>query len=134
MIQDPPTIMILRRKAIRMFPNGERVALYRNDALGLDFSVPYKAGDMKTPITAVKEETIQEAVIHKLHHIMKTKTASDVVFKNGASTKVEPKIASLVIALQSQLKPANKIKVENLVNSSPAGLEKVADFAITNLK
>ena len=136
MIQDPPTIMILRRKAIRTFPGGERVALYRNDQLGLDFSVPYKSGDMKkTPITAVKEETqIEEAVVHKLHHIASTKTAGEVVFKNGARTKVEPKIASLIMTLHANLKPSNKKKIEDLVNKSPQGLEKVADFALTNLK
>lgn len=35
-----PTVLILKRKAIRMFPNGVRVATYFNDKLNRMFSLP----------------------------------------------------------------------------------------------
>jgi hypothetical protein len=84
----------------------------------------------------VKEEVeeIQEGAIHKLHHIAKTKTAADVTFKNGASSRVDPATAHKVVTLHAKLNPQNKKNVEALVNSGPQGLTKVAAFAVDNLK
>jgi len=38
---DPPVALILKRKSIRLFPDGARVALYFNDKLNRFFTVPY---------------------------------------------------------------------------------------------
>ena len=35
---DPPAIMVMRRKSIRQFPNGQRVALYFIDKIHVDLS------------------------------------------------------------------------------------------------
>lgn len=52
-------VVVLRRTAIRLFPGNQRVALYTNDRLGLEVSVPYEHGQIGgKKITAVmKEET-----------------------------------------------------------------------------
>ena len=135
-VQDPPTILVLRRKAIRQYPDGQKVALYVNDKYDLSISVPYvtgRIGVMKA--TAVSEETeLDEAVIHHLHHIFKTKTSSEVKFKNGSQARINHQTAKAVVDLHSQLNPENKIKIENIVNDSPQGLMKVAQFASENLK
>jgi hypothetical protein len=47
--QEPPTVLVLKRKWIRLFPHGEKIAVYRNDKLGVNFAVPY---DEKEPIEA----------------------------------------------------------------------------------
>ena len=39
---DPPMVIVLRRKAIRLFPNNTRIALYHSQKLNKDFSVPYR--------------------------------------------------------------------------------------------
>jgi len=39
--RDLPTTLIIKRTAIRVFPDGQKVALYVNDRLGLKFTVPY---------------------------------------------------------------------------------------------
>jgi len=44
----PPNILILRRKTVRQFPDGVMVALYYNDKLGLQFSIPY--GPTQNPV------------------------------------------------------------------------------------
>ena len=225
-LTDPPMILLLRRKAIRLFPNGERVALYHSDKLGLDVSIPYSTNkhDKGVSGTAVAEETffesehddlfgnytealkkhyeagskhtdhpelsklkqkiinkygrdahghlhaaaehilngemtkaarryskferkinenfeefldeefIGEGVIHKLHHIVSTKQAGTVNFKSGATARVEYPQASHIMKLHSTVNPENKSKIENLVNASPAGLSRVAEFAAQNLK
>ena len=41
--QDPPAVLLMKRKAIRMFPNGQRVALYYVDKINKYVTVPYEA-------------------------------------------------------------------------------------------
>lgn len=40
---DPPAVMIMRRKSIRQFSDGQRVALYYVDKLDKYVTVPYTA-------------------------------------------------------------------------------------------
>lgn len=62
-LQDPPMIVVLRRTAIRLFPGNQRVALYTNDKLGIEVSVPYEAGQIggKKLTAVMKEETSAHA-------------------------------------------------------------------------
>ena len=41
--QDPPNILIMKRQSIRLFPNGQKVALYYVDKLDKYVTVPYTA-------------------------------------------------------------------------------------------
>lgn len=73
-LQDPPTLVVLRRTAIRLFPGNQRVALYRNDHLGLEVSIPYEQGHIggKKITAMMKEETHHENLLgvyfNALHH------------------------------------------------------------------
>jgi hypothetical protein len=55
----PAPMLVLRRRGIRIFPDGRHVALYTNDKYNLVFTVPYggsaSAGnsDMGTPLVGV---------------------------------------------------------------------------------
>ena len=40
---DPPAVLIMRRKSIRQFPNGQRVAMYYVDKINKYVTVPYTA-------------------------------------------------------------------------------------------
>lgn len=40
----PPVVLVLKRKSIRLFPQGDKIALYRNDKLGVNFAIPYDDG------------------------------------------------------------------------------------------
>ena len=40
-IGDPPAVLIMRRTSIRMFPNGQRIALYKVDKINKYVTVPY---------------------------------------------------------------------------------------------
>ena len=57
--QNPPAVIVLRRRGIRIFPDGKRVALYENKQLGLVFTIPY-VGKGLTP-TNVPSVTTEEA-------------------------------------------------------------------------
>lgn len=58
----PPNILILRRKTVRQFPDGVMVALYYNDKLGLQFSIPYgpTQNPVVTPTSLGESEQLQE--------------------------------------------------------------------------
>lgn len=51
---DPPAILIMRRKQIRQFPGGQRVALYYVDKLNKYVTIPYENMAWSLPTT---EET-----------------------------------------------------------------------------
>lgn len=62
--ETPPAMMVLRRRGVRLFPDGQKIALYTNDRYGLMFSVPYGSSYLNTrsgsPLVAMKmEETNQ---------------------------------------------------------------------------
>jgi hypothetical protein len=38
---EPPVVLVLKRKSIRLFPHGDKVAIYKNDRLGIKFTIPY---------------------------------------------------------------------------------------------
>lgn len=60
-LQDPPMIVVLRRTAVRLFPGNQRVALYTNDRLGIEVSVPYEAGEVGgKKLTAVMKENAHD--------------------------------------------------------------------------
>jgi hypothetical protein len=50
---NPASMLVLKRRGIRVFPDGQRVALYTNDKYNLNFMVPFGKGvDHNTPINA----------------------------------------------------------------------------------
>lgn len=62
---NPAAMLVLRRRGIRVFPDGQRVALYTNEKYNLTFMVPF-GGQHPTatanPIMPVHEETVNEYV------------------------------------------------------------------------
>jgi hypothetical protein len=45
---DPPNVLMMKRKSVRQFPNGQRVALYYVDKIDKYITVPYEAGQWST--------------------------------------------------------------------------------------
>lgn len=132
--QNPPAMMVLRRQAIRIFPDGRRVALYTNKQLGLTFTIPYTPSGT-TPSTVVPG--VQEEVeyvfenVDQLKKIADSKQHASLKFKNGSSMKVDHFTASAVHQLHNALNDENKAKVARMVSHSPEQFKKVADFALS---
>ena len=57
LVPDPPVILVIKRKAVRLYPDGTRIALYWSDKLKRVFSVPYGTS-LEAPVQA--EEYIRE--------------------------------------------------------------------------
>lgn len=130
---NPPFVLLLKRKAIRMYPDGTKIALYHNDKLDKYFSLPY--GDsVDAPIQAEEVEAIEEAVMDQLHKIVSAKTGDSVKFGNGVTRKIDHFTASAITQVHNALNDANKKKLADMVHKSPEHLAKVADFAFSKRK
>jgi hypothetical protein len=129
---DPPFVLVLKRKAIRMYPNRTKIALYYNQKLDKYFSVPY-GGIMGAPVQA-EETQIEESVMDQLHKIVTNKQAQSVKFGNGQTRKVDHYTASAITQVHNALNDDNKKKFADMVHKSPAHLAKASDFAFSRAK
>ena len=54
---DPPAVLVMRRKSIRQYPGGQRVALYFVDKITKYITVPYTEYQWSSSGVPVEEET-----------------------------------------------------------------------------
>jgi hypothetical protein len=139
-LPDPPPVVVLRRIGLRSFPTGERVALYRNDKLNLDVSVPYlpgKVGGMK-PMAMMREEIelniqdINETIIKKLISIIRKGTPQLVSFADGTKGEVQPAVASRIVNLTKKVNFTNRVGLTRFVSGDPKNFKSVVDFTTAN--
>ena len=128
----PPYVLLLKRKAIRLYPDGTKIALYYNKQINRFFSVPYD-----TPVgTAIQAEEVEleESVMDQLHKIVKDKSAQSVKFASGHSRKIDHFTASALTQVHKALNDDNKKKFADLVHKSPEHFMKASDFAFKHAK
>ena len=130
--KDTPYILLLKRKAIRIYPDGTKVALYHNKQLDKYFSVPYGPG-VDAAIQA-EETELEEAVMDTLHKIVNDKQAKPVKFASGHTRKVDHFTASAITQVHNALNDDNKKKFADMVHKSPEHFMKASDFAFKRAK
>jgi len=135
-VEDPPFVLVLKRKAIRLYPNKTKVALYYAPKIDRHFTIPYGPDFRDLPMSAesVEEEVIEEAVMDQLHKIVTNKQANKVKFADGTTRKVDHFTASAITKVHSALNDENKKKFADMVHKSPAHLAKASDFAFKHAK
>ena len=137
-LRTPPFVLVLRRKAIRMYPEGTRVALYYNQPLNRYFSVPYSSRNLdRNPIAAeqyVVEEVLEESVMDTLHKIVKEKQTMPVKFASGHTRKIDHFTASAITKVHGALNDENKKKFSDMVHKSPEHFFKASQFALNKVK
>ena len=136
----PPFVLLLKRQAIRIYPNNTKIALYYNDRLGKYFSIPF-VGDKADMIQAqesveeLQEEVqIDEAVMDTLHKIVAGKSAQTVKFASGHTRRVDMYTASAITQVHKALNDVNKKKFADMVHKSPEHFSKASDFAFSKAK
>lgn len=139
-IKDPPFVLVFKRKAIRPYPGGMKVAMYYNKNLDKYVSIPYGKG-MENIIQAEEEmisftDYLEEGkqVMDHLHDITKNKAKKSVKFANGQTMGVDHFTASAITAVHGKVNDENKKKLSAMVHKSPAHLKKAADFAFKAMK
>lgn len=117
---DPPFTLVLKRKAIRMYPNDTKIALYYSDRLKTYFSVPYSniEGNVQGPIMAKEqvENTFKQLKEGVIYH------------KNGKSSTIDEQTSEMLLNVYNSLNESNQQKFEMLINSNSNGLQKAIEF------
>jgi hypothetical protein len=136
MKKDPPFVLVLKRKALRLYPNGMKIALYHNDKLNKYFSVPYSTEkDVDAPIQSEQVEITEgKEVMDHIHDIVKEKQARKVKFANGKSAMVDGYTASAIKQVHDAVNDDNKAKIRKMVHHSPEQFNKIASFAFSKAK
>jgi hypothetical protein len=135
--QNPPFVLILKRKAVRYYPEGITNVLYYNEKLNRYFSVPYSSGvPMDNPVQAEEVEQVEEAVdaIGQLQKIKDTHQHGTVNHKDGSASKVDAQTAHAVLTVHKSLNDVNKKKFADMVARSSHHMQKAADFSWKHLK
>lgn len=136
----PPFVLLLKRQAIRIYPNNTKIALYYNERLGKYFSIPF-VGDKADMIQAQESaeiiedvEQIDEAVMDTLHKIVAGKSGQSVKFASGHTRKVDMYTASAITQVHKALNDTNKKKFADMVHKSPEHFSKASEFAFSKVK
>lgn len=130
---DPPMVLIMRRKQIRQFPNGQKVALYYVDKINKYITVPYSAMQWSAGVEE-EVEYIEENVMHHLQKIVDSSTAKPIKFKDGRTMKVDRVTAAAVLKVHGALNNENKKKLSDMAHKSKEHFGRVVDFAWKHVK
>ena len=126
--QDPPFVLVLKRKAIRLYPDGTKIALYHNDRLDKDFAVPYATSS---------QPVIQAEAVDAMGQLQKIKDSHShgtVNHKDGSASKVDVQTAHAVLTVHKSLNDENKKKFADMVARSSHHMQKAAEFSWKQMK
>jgi hypothetical protein len=140
----PSPMLVLRRKGIRIFPDGKRVALYTNDKYGLVFTIPYNAGGTGTAgsfgsqnVPGVQAESVilesLEQVAAYAQEENPKALAKHMKFADGSKLKVSHGAAKAIHMVHGALNDENKKKFADML-TTPKGFEKAAHFALSKVE
>jgi hypothetical protein len=117
---DPPAVLIMRRKSVRQFPNGQRVALYYVDKINKYVTVPYE--DMQW---SANEET----VFDKIKQVNEDKKTIVVEHLDGSTSEITPQMAKQMVELHKKINEANKAKMLDMLEASAKHFQTIAKFS-----
>jgi len=134
--KEPPFVLVLKRKAIRVYPDGTKIALYYNDKLKRIFTVPYDTLDNISIQAQEEVEQVEEAVdaIGQLQKIKDTHQHGTVNHKDGSASKVDAQTAHAVLTVHKSLNDVNKKKFSDMVARSSHHMQKAAEFSWKQMK
>jgi hypothetical protein len=118
LVPDPPIVLVIKRKAVRLYPDGTRIALYWSDKLKRVFSVPYGM-PMDAPIQA--EEYIKELV-----------EAEELLLNDGNVINLNEETKQQIINTYGQLEEESKEYFWQQLTESVATFGKLYEFCRTN--
>ena len=109
-----PMVLVLRRKAIRLYPDGTRVALYWNDKLKKYFSVPYN--------------TPNDAAIQSEDFIEELKETEEIILNDGSVVDLTEEDKDLIINTYYQLDEEYKEEFWIQLTQSEKSFGKIYEF------
>ena len=118
LVPDPPVILVIKRKAVRLYPDGTRIALYWSDKIKRAFSIPY--GPMvDAPVQA--EEYIKELA-----------EAEEITLNDGITISLDEETKQQIINTYGQLEEDSKELFWQQLTESVSTFGKLYEFCRTN--
>lgn len=118
LVPDPPVILVIKRKAVRLYPDGTRIALYWSDKIKRAFSIPY--GPMvDTPVQA--EEYIKELV-----------EAEEILLNDGNILSLSEETKQQILKTYGQLEEDSKEYFWQQLTESVTTFGKINEFCRLN--
>ena len=118
LVPDPPIVLVIKRKAVRLYPDGTRIALYWSDKLKRVFSVPYGM-PMDAPIQA--EEYVKELA-----------EAEELLLNDGNVLSLNEETKQQIINTYEQLDEESKTIFWQQLTESVSTFGKLYEFCRLN--
>jgi hypothetical protein len=118
----PPIIMVIKRKAVRLYPDGTRIALYYNDKMKRYFSVPF--GTPEADMSGVQAENF----IDELRSSSNLTEDTMLQLSDGTEVEMTPEMIDEIVYAYDGLEEENKEKFIGLLTSSEESFDKTYEF------
>jgi hypothetical protein len=118
----PPIIMVIKRKAVRLYPDGTRIALYYNDKMKRYFSVPF--GTPEADMSGVQAENF----IDELRAMSNLTEETTLELQDGSQVELDVLMANRIVYAYDGLEEDNKQKFVDLLTSSEESFDKAYEF------
>jgi hypothetical protein len=118
LVPEPPAVLVVKRKAVRLYPDGTRVALYWSDKLKKYFSVPYGPA-IDSSIQA--EEYIKELV-----------ESEELLLNDGNVISLNEETKHQILKTYNRLEEDNKEVFWQQLTESVTTFGKVHEFCRVN--
>ena len=126
---DPPFVLVLKRKAIRLYPGSTRIALYYSDKLNKYFSVPYSTDENQSGVVQA-----EETVMSVLEIVRESQQSQTISYGQNQEITIDFKTADAILKIYDSLNEENKIKITEMIEKNIDNLNKVASFALSKTK
>ena len=118
LLPDPPAVLVIKRKAVRLYPDGTRIALYYSDKLKRVFSLPY--GPSVDPVVQA-EEYVKELI-----------ESEELLLNDGNVINLSEETKQQIINTYDQLEEDSKEYFWQQLTESVTTFGKLYEFCRTN--
>ena len=118
----PPIIMVIKRKAVRLYPDGTRIALYYSEKLKRYFSVPF--GTPEADVSGVQAESF----IDELRAMSNLTEETTLELQDGSQVELDVLMANRIVYAYDGLEEDNKQRFVDLLTSSEESFDKAYEF------
>lgn len=118
LMPDPPAVLVIKRKAVRLYPDGTRIAMYWSDKLKRVFSLPYGPA-VDAAIQA--EEYVKELI-----------ESEELLLNDGNIINLNEETKQQIINTYGQLEEDSKEVFWQQLTESVATFGKLYEFCRTN--
>jgi len=122
----PPIILVIKRKAVRLYPDGTRIALYYSDKMKRYFSVPF--GTPEADVSGVQAESF----VNELRSTSKLTEDTVLELRDGSQVEMNTDMVEHIVHAYDELKEENREKFIGLLTSSAENFEKAYEFCRTH--